>query len=71
MSPLRIYLVDIMRVPVCQLVLFRVYTRFFQDLAHSCLHQGLMMFDTARHRLPVTWMVGTFQQQYLHVLSLS
>ncbi len=57
----------VLQVPVGQRVLARVDPGFLPHLALGRISGKLVGVKTARHRLPIAWMVGAFEQQDLQV----
>src|SRR5450759_2722450 len=64
-SPMRIDLIDVLRLPVGQRVLPDIQPGLFAYLAYRRLSQHFFAVATAGDRLPISGMIGALQQQYL------
>src|SRR5665647_378469 len=64
-SPVRIDLIDVLRLPVGQRVLPDIQPGLFAHLAYRRLSQRFFAVSAAGDRLPIAGMIGALQQQYL------
>src|ERR1035437_1191565 len=64
-SPLRVNLINVFRLPVGQRVLPDIQPGFFAHLAYRRLNQRFFGVTAAGDRLPIAGMIGTLQQQHL------
>src|SRR6185436_13319412 len=69
-SPLLEDLILVLLMPVGQRIALGIQPRLLFKFARCCLLQGLALILAAGHRLPVSGMIGTLQEQYLECRSV-
>ena len=70
-SPVRIYLVDVLCLPVAEQILTRIQPGLFAHFAYCRLGQRFFAVTAAGDGLSIARMIGALQQQHRHAFNLS